>query len=154
MAKPHVTLSSSTPGTVLFTTATHESLGDIHTEVSFFLFSPCPLQTSKTLQILSQVKVLVTQSCLTLCVLKSPTIIVDLSISFCNSIMFYGLGPGKALEIQDLLALHSAALQPPSCTWNYFWTKVRYQPPWARSLWEKCFQNVALLFDLKIFSKW
>ena len=49
-------------------------------------------------------------------VLKSPTITVDLSISFCNSITFYGLGPGKALEIQDLLALHSAALQPPSCT--------------------------------------
>ena len=49
-------------------------------------------------------------------VLKSPTITVDLSISFCNSITCYGLGPGKALEIQDLLALHSAALQPPSCT--------------------------------------
>ena len=63
-----LTLSSLTPGTVLFTTASHDNLGDIYAEVSFLLFSTCPQKHPRHCQ-LSQVKVklLVTQSCLTLC---------------------------------------------------------------------------------------
>ena len=74
----------------------------------------CVVQNVQLLLILYTFNLLVPDSG----VLKSPTIIVDLSISFCSSIRFYFmfLTQRKALEVQDLHTLHPAGPQPHSCT--------------------------------------